>query len=353
MDIEGTTVLYEQSGLPVFQNKTYATYAEAVSCPVGNVALVQNASSGIVENREFDPALMIYDENYQNEQGTSLVFQEHLGRVADLVAAYMGMSDLVEVGCGKGLFLEMLLARGAEVIGFDPAYEGKNPRVRREYFRAGLNISTQGVILRHVLEHIQNPVSFLNEIRDANGGQGKIYIEVPCFDWICEHRAWFDIFYEHVNYFRLSDFQRMFGHIHYIEKTFGGQYISVVADLASLRQLPLDVEGEVRLNGGDLLPEGKLSATVDGPSIVWGASSKGVIFSTLRMRSGLPVDAVVDINPAKQGRYLPVTGLKVSTPQEISQSFSSDATVYVMNSNYLEEIRRLSGERFRYVCVDQ
>ena len=61
------------------------------------------------------------------------------------------------------------------------------------------------------MEHIQNPYEFLSQLKDANGGGGRVYIEVPCFEWICEHRAWFDIFYEHVNYFRRSDFNRMFG----------------------------------------------------------------------------------------------------------------------------------------------
>ena len=89
-------------------------------------------------------------------------------------------------------------------------------------------------LLRHVLEHIQDPVSFLAEIANANQG-GQIYIEVPCFDWILEHKAWFDLFYEHVNYFRLDDLRRMFGTVHEAGHLFGGQYLYVVADLASLR----------------------------------------------------------------------------------------------------------------------
>ena len=68
----------------------------------------------------------------------------------------------------------------------------------------------------------------------ANGG-GLIYIEVPCFEWILRARAWFDIFYEHVNYFRLGDFSKMFGHVVDGGHLFGGQYLYVVADLATLR----------------------------------------------------------------------------------------------------------------------
>ena len=94
----------------------------------------------------------------------------------------MGKDALVEVGCGKGYFLEMLLAKGFKVTGFDPTYEGANLNVKRQYFEPGAVEQANGLILRHVLEHIENPVSFLALLKEANGGIGKIYIEVPCFD---------------------------------------------------------------------------------------------------------------------------------------------------------------------------
>ncbi|MEA3642374.1 MAG: hypothetical protein VBE63_20880 [Lamprobacter sp.] len=92
------------------------------------------------------------------------------------------------------------------------------------------------MVLRHVLEHLQTPFEFLRQVRDANGGAGLIYIEVPCLEWIGQQRAWFDIFYEHVNYFRPSDFRRLFGEVVAAGHLFGGQYQYVIAELASLRR---------------------------------------------------------------------------------------------------------------------
>lgn len=96
----------------------------------------------------------------------------------------------------------MPLARGIDVTGFDSTYDGVNPRVVKKYFEPCI-IATPAkeLILRHVLEHIQNPYDFLCQLRDVNAGGGLIYIEVPCFDWILQKYAWFDIFYEHVNNF--------------------------------------------------------------------------------------------------------------------------------------------------------
>jgi hypothetical protein len=61
----------------------------------------------------------------------------------------------------------------------------------------------------------------------------------------------------------------------------------------------------------------------------------------------------VDINPAKQGKYLPVTGLKVHSPEAVVPSLPEKSPIYVMNSNYLEEIKSQSNNKFTYITIDQ
>ncbi|MEI2300708.1 class I SAM-dependent methyltransferase [Ensifer sp. MJa1] len=349
---DAVRLLYEQQGLPIFQNRMYDTAEEAIASPRGDMRLVEDLKSGLVRNDAFRPELMIYDTNYQNEQGVSPLFRKHLDDVAAIIHDTMGDEELVEVGCGKGLFLELLLERGVDITGFDPAYEGSNPRVRREYFQPGSGIEAKGLILRHVLEHIPNPVSFLEQLKQANGGGGKIYIEVPCFDWICNNRAWFDIFYEHVNYFRLSDFRRMFGKVVSSGRIFGGQYLFVVAELDSLRQPMLEENDRAQLPADFTRKLDAIGGSEVEPAVIWGGASKGVIFSLLRMRAGLPVKAVIDINPAKQGKYLPLTGLKVLSPSEALPTLPKGSNIYVMNRNYIDEIRTMSDNAFAYVEVD-
>ena len=206
---------------------------------------MEDQRTGLVYNAAFRPELMAYDVNYQNEQALSPLFQSHLESVLSIIDQCMGRDSIVEVGCGKGFFLEMLLGKGFDVTGFDPTYEGNNPKILKHYFEPGVGIKANGLVLRHVLEHIQDPVSFLHQLKTANGGNGKIYIEVPCFDWICEHKAWFDIFYEHVNYFRLADFKRMFDEVIESGKVFGGQYLYVIAELSSLRIPVIDMNNRV------------------------------------------------------------------------------------------------------------
>jgi len=345
-----TKLLYQQNQLPIFQNRMYDAEAEAKACPKADMQLVEDLQTGLVYNQSFRPELMSYDSNYQNEQAFSPLFYNHLELVADIIDRGIGRHALVEVGCGKAFFLEMLLGKQFDVTGFDPTYEGNNPRVMKRYFEPGTGIKANGLVLRHVLEHIQNPLNFLLQLKEANGGNGKIYIEVPCFDWICNNRAWFDVFYEHVNYFRLADFHRMFETVIESGRLFGDQYLFVVADLATLR-VPIR-DSENGINFPKNFTERISSQATPGQAVIWGGASKGVIFALLKERAGLRINTIIDINPAKQGRYLPSTGLLVQSPAEVLPTLPKRATIYVMNSNYMDEIKRMSNFEFTYIGVD-
>ncbi len=350
--METEVLLYKQSNFPVFQNRMYDTQQQAVMCPKGEIEIVQNTLTGLVYNTKFDPDLMIYDSSYQNEQGVSAAFLSHMEAVAEIVSANISKDGLAEIGCGKGLFLEMLIAKGFDAVGFDPTYEGSNPRVKREYFTSTYGRKFDGFVLRHVLEHVQNPVSLLKMIADANQGQGKIYIEVPCLDWIIKHNSWFDIFYEHVNYFRLDDFKRMFGSVIECGRIFGGQYLYVVADLASLRIPSLKKEDVLNKESFVKFDLSNLNIDRSGEMAIWGGASKGVIFALMAARNGIRIEHIIDINPAKQGKYLAATGLKVITPDEAHRLLSPKASLLVMNSNYLDEIKSMSNNAYSYISID-
>lgn len=343
--------------LPVYQNKMFDTVAAASACPRGDVVLAQDAASGLVANAAFDANLLQYDDSYQNEQGHSAVFRSHLDEVMGVLARHFRGARVLEIGCGKGDFVDSLRREGYDACGLDPAYEGDSPHIVKAPFAPGLGLTGDAIVMRHVLEHISAPQDFLATVREANGDRGLIYIEVPCFDWILQRRAWFDVFYEHVNYFRVEDFRRLFGRVVESGHVFGGQYIYVVADLASLRDpasaelpvpealtLPQDFLGGI---------ERCLARLGPGQRAVWGAAAKGVMFSHHMRQRGEHLDFAIDINPAKQGRFLAVSALPVLAPSAALAQLQPGAGIIVMNSNYLDEIQRAAGPQFNYVALDQ
>lgn len=56
----------------------------------------------------------------------------------------------------------------------------------------------------------------------------------------------------------------------------------------------------------------------------------------------LAFDGVADINPMKQGKFLPVSGMEILSPLEALRR--GIRTFIVVNPIYLDEIRRMCGE---------
>ncbi len=343
-------LLYELERMPTLQNQTFETRIQALTSPTGKMRLIQDLETGLVRNSAFAPEKVIYDQRYQNEQSLSVAFKLHLAEVQSMLLKYASSGLFCEVGCGKGFFLEMMQRAGADILGFDPAYEGNNSAISKTFFDGREDISADCIVLRHVLEHIENPFGFIHSIAKSNHCRGLIYIEVPCLDWILANRTWFDVFYEHVNYFRIDDFRRMFGNILVKRRGFGGQYLMILAEISSLRdeiakdfsqvEFPNDIMSDIRFPGADN----------SGEIAIWGASSKGVIYSLLAERAKRKVGMAIDINPAKQGRFLPVTGVKVVPPLVALGNLAEGTEIVVMNPNYKPEIQELTGGK--YVLLD-
>lgn len=348
MKTNKNNVLFEGKNYPVVQNIAYSNQYNALNCKTGDIEIVQDDETGLIYNNLFDETILEYTPEYDNEQGNSTFFKSHLDEVSKIILEYFDKEKkVVEIGCGKGVFLEKLLNDGYDIVGFDPTYEGFSSRIHKHFFQKGSFEIVNGIILRHVLEHIQNPVKFLKEIAEANGKSGIIYIEVPCLDWIIENQTWYDFYYEHVNYFRIQDFQKIFKNIISIGHVFNGQYIYLVAKLDEI-QYPDKSENRGNLQLPKLSFEKVKNLDVD---IVWGAGSKGIIFSMLMERCNKKPKFIVDINPNKIGKYAPVSGIKIISPSDCIKLVTLGSNIVVMNKNYLEEIKQLTNNSFRYISI--
>jgi hypothetical protein len=340
---ENTQVIYEQLSVPLIQNKVYFSVEAAKNAPCKDVTLAQSLDNGFVFSADFADSIIDYDMHYQNEQSNSAYFRKHLDDVIEIMKQNETLNGkVVEIGCGKAYFMDMLLGRGVDVTGFDPTYEGDSPKVVKDFFSDKYSgIGAEFIVLRHTLEHISQPFHFIKTIAAANNYKGKIYIEVPTFEWIVEHNATEDIFYEHCNYFTLDTLQMLFkesvgGHL------FNGQYIYVIASLSDVKEqiekkdiTPYQVRFKERLREYDTL---LLQA---GSVAIWGAGAKGSTFLNLLDKKAEKVKFVVDINPKKQHRYIGGTGHYIIKPEELAgQNIDS---VIVMNINYLDEIKAVTA----------
>ena len=354
---EALTPIYGVEAIPVFQNKVYDRADQAREAVSGSVNLVACGACGFVFNAEFDASLMSYDSQYQNEQSHSPVFDDYLDTVVSLLKSRgYGNRKIVEIGCGKGTFLGKLWQQGFDAIGFDTAYEGADPRVHREYFSAShQGIAMDLLVLRHTLEHIASPLAFLQHLASLCPPRTRIYIEVPSLEWIMEKRAFWDVFYEHCNYFTMESLCGLFRQAD-SGFLFGGQYMFAIASLDDLLSHPA-----ARPDAGEL-PLFALQEEIAGirnfvqqhpGMLIWGAGAKGATFVNILDPQQQWIRAVVDINPKKAGRFVAGTGHPVITPVQIAQTGATD--VLIMNENYRQEIMSMAsgaGLRFHTLGLD-
>lgn len=77
-----------------------------------------------------------------------------------------------------------------------------------------------------------------------------------------------------------------------------------------------------------------------------------MIFALLMERNSSPVRTLIDINPAKQGKFVAATGLQVCAPEQVLPSLPPKSPIYVMNSNYMDEIMQMTHNAYTYIGVD-
>ena len=379
-----------RSSVPVHQHTLFLTKSSARSMKRGDLEMRLCRNCGFAFNAAFDPALVEYDQTYENSQDCSPTFEKHLDDLIDHLVSNRGVQNgvVVEVGCGKGKFLSKLIAHPdnhSEAVGFDPSYLGPEqvgPRVRivKEFYTPETALPADTVICRHVIEHIPRPIELLNIVRAAVGDSGRtqVFFETPAVEWILENRVPWDFFYEHCSLFSADSLRFALEQAGFsvlgVRHIFGDQYLwaegSVGIDLdgssaksASPRTHRANTLAILQLAKAFAKDEqGRLSRwhelvrslSREGPVFAWGAGAKGVTFCNLVDPDGSRLSGVVDVNPAKQGKFLPGSGHPILSP--VNAVNQGVASVLIFNPNYTVEVQanlKLLGSQAKVVDLMQ
>lgn len=129
-----------------------------------------------------------YDELYPEHQFAEQkrLFEHRLSQLEPLVGA--GALDVLEVGSGRGVFLEAAMARGHRVTAQDISQDAVDairqrlgiPAMAGPLESLGLASGAFDLVhMNHVLEHIPDPARTLREIRRVLRPGGILYVEVP------------------------------------------------------------------------------------------------------------------------------------------------------------------------------
>ena len=372
-----TSKFLDIRGVPVFCNVLLDSREEALKAARGDIDLVFCRSCGHVFNSAFDPVRMRYSPRYENSLHYSPAFREYVGGLARrLVVSYdLRNKDIIEIGCGKGDFLRLLADAGNNrCLGFDPSFDPQRNRqgprserfsiVQDEYTEKYSNCPADFIVCRQVLEHIVDPRRFLKTIRRAIGDrpQAVVFVEVPNVMFTLKDSGIWDLIYEHCGYFTESSLWRLFVETGFnpltVSEAFGGQYLCIEAkpsfqqkrfqtgpDHLSIETVDRHVNGFADRYRQQISKWRKVIAELrrsGTKTVVWGAGSKGVTFlNVLKVESG--IDSVVDVNPHKHGHYVPGTGQRVVSPDDLSGI--GPEVIITMNPLYADEIEKMIDDR--------
>ncbi len=353
-------------GMPVHSVLLLKTREEAVNIPKGDIFLSFCEDCHFIENDRFDPGLMRYFGDYEENQSHSDAFYRFQSFLASELIDRIGLrgKKILEIGCGKGDFLSLLCKLGNNWgVGYDPAYResrGARPRCGRAAFIRDFYSGKSGttnadlICCRMTLEHIPDPLSFLRMIRSNLTNSGAcLFLQVPDSARIIRERAFWDIYYEHCNYFTSRSLRRVMVEAGFqpgeIWLGFEHQYLMATGErLGKEGVLPEDVYPGAELPVLDFEKECMTAAVrareraravrEKGKRLVlWGGGSKAVAFLNI-LSLGAEVAFVVDINPFRQGTFIAGTGHAIVAPGALSKIRPD--VVIVMNPIYIPEIRK-------------
>ncbi|MEM9677543.1 MAG: class I SAM-dependent methyltransferase [Pseudomonadota bacterium] len=380
----------------------HKTAHSARAAPVGTIDLSACNACGFVFNSAFDASRLHYTHDYEATQAFSPTFNAfHEALAADIAQSASANEGVVlEIGCGQGEFLALLEGAGCGGgIGFDPAFDparsglpdGSSVDIRATGFDPTSPLPTiSAIVCKMTLEHIADPITLLSQMAalSRKNSACPVYIMVPNGEDVFVRRAFWDVYYEHCNYFTRASLKQVMKSaglpVVDTKTVYSNQYLlcrgqalegeiqaienrqpmppndlnGLGSELSRFHQFQSDVETMRDFWQGQLK-----DWTAQGERIVlWGGGSKAVGFLTLMgfgPRSGSgpgpddPIVGLIDINPRKRNSFLPASAKKVVLPSDWQHL--SPTRIVLMNRAYLGEVAGLCAENGLNVpieCVD-
>lgn len=357
-------------GVPTQDGVLWESRAAALASPVGDIDLVMCSSCGLVGNQSYEREKVEFGQ-YDVATDYSPAFQDFLKSLAlRLVDRYQLQGRrILEIGCGRAYFLRTICdAGGNTAIGIDPsqtavARADPHPSVRlindlfsEEYLDQSFDL----FVCRQVLDILPDQPAFLRLVHEALSRQppGAVaYFEVPNAAYTFGHGIVWNVVYEHRIWYFKESLRKLFElsgfEVLSENACWNDEYLGIEV------RIPGDKSGSPSLgiSGGDFsgilglmeqFRDGYKStvaqwgtqlaelSTCCSRIALWGAGARAIA-----LLAAVPVAdklaAVVDINPNRQGRFLPRSGLEVLPPDALV-ALDPDL-ILISNPTYSREIR--------------
>lgn len=331
-------VCYHAVAAPLFDggNQPLATLgwpgsmAEAQAMPRYPLDFVQCPRCTHVWNQSFTYDAVPYAEKPNRMFNTGAIWLEHLSATRALLLARLPEHPtVVDIGCGEGHFVRGLAeareGRG-RFLGFDPnasSESGRGLEFHARFFDPLVDMpafAPDAVVIRHVLEHMINPVCLVEQLAWGTAGLNKpvwLLAEMPCIDRVFETERLVDFFYEHPSHFTTRSFRTLMERAGEVAVLAHGYDREVIYALVRLRLAPeplVQVAASHAFADASKAHRAAIRAQLDALALtgqrvaIWGGTGKAAAFMHFYGADAVRFPLVVDSDPGKVGAYVPGTG---------------------------------------------
>jgi len=354
---------FEAANVPVRDGLLWDSAREAAAAPTGHLRLSICRTCFYIGNEDDRPDTASSDRCDFSLQHSPSFRRFVRALAASLIERYgLKKTTVLDVGSGDGFFLRTICSMGRNAgVGIEPGFvQDTSPdeavRIIRDRFSEQQAARTRfGLIAcRHVLSEIYQPKELLLSIRRGIRDPACIvYLEVPNAAHTFEQRLFWNLVYEHRSWYLpegLMNLCLVAGlEVRDIRASWKREYLSAVAmrtasgsgrrqrrfataSLEGLQSFRAEWSRTVEQWQARLAAWRRSGVRV----VAWGAGARAVTFFGGFDCRGL-IDVVIDINPIRQGKYLPVSALRVEPPSFI-RTFKPDV-ILITNPTYKSEIQ--------------
>lgn len=255
---------------------------------------------------------------------------------------------VIEVGCGKGEFLQLMKDAGTDAYGIE--YSDESVKFCREQ---GLEVDKDYILYAHDLlknhpfdcffilnffEHLPDLNNTLQALHNNLTEDGIGFIEVPNFDMILRENLFSEFINDHLYYFTEDTLRAVLSRngFEIIEsKQVWHDYIisMVVKKKQSLNLSPFKAHQEKVTK--EL--QGYISRYEKGSVAIYGAGHQALAMIALA-NIGDSIKYVLDDAPFKQGKYTPATHVPIVSPEALQTD--PPQAIIIMAASYSYEVAR-------------
>jgi len=258
--------------------------------------------------------------------------------------------DAIEVGSGKGDFLEVLERLDVNAYGIEHSLENikeckkKKLNVEKAYLTElpkAYHKKYSLVVCNNFLEHQPQTKNYLSCLRNLVSDDGVIYISVPNVDYLLEKNCLYEFVADHLVYFTEKTLRKAleingFSILESYKKNNGNDLVVI-----GKPESRINIDGAID-TVSDIVKSIQKEVNNYKNVAIWSAGHRAL--ALMAMAKLEKIKYVIDSATFKQGKFTPILHKKIISPEDFI-NIKCDLLIIMLPGNYAEQVIRFVDEK--------